>query len=384
MRPPLLNPLYADVKTLNGVGPKLAATLSVLLRNARGDARLLDLVFHMPERLIDRRNRPEIARAAEGTLCTIEIRIDRHEKPANPRQPYRVMGHDETGELVLTFFRGQSGWLGKQLPVGETRFVSGKVEWFNGRPTMVHPDYIVSEEDFDTLPLVEPVYPLTAGLSLKLLTKAIRTAIDALPELPEWQDPSIVKRERWPAFADALHCIHHPRDDLDISADSISWRRLAYDELLAGQVALALVRKRMKRSAGKAWVGDGGKRRVILDALPFALTGAQDRSVREIIGDMEQPERMLRMLQGDVGSGKTAVALLCAAAACEAGGQAAIMAPTEVLARQHLATMAPLAETAGMRVEVFTGREQGATRAALLEDLAAGKIDVLVGTHEIE
>lgn len=383
MRPPVLNPLYADVTTLNGVGPKMGAALSNLFRQGRAPARLLDLVFHLPDRLIDRRNQPEINRAAEGALCTILIRVDRHEKPANSRQPYKVMGHDDTGELVLTFFRGQSAWLEKQLPVGEKRFVSGKVEWFNGRPTMVHPDYIVPHDALDTLPLVEPVYPLTAGVSLKLMTKAVRTALTALPDMPEWIDPSILKKEQWTNFAHALEAIHTPHDILDLSPDSLAWRRLAYDELLAGQLALALVRARMKRSAGKAWIGNGAKRAEILNALPFGLTGAQTRSIAEIIGDMQKPERMLRMLQGDVGSGKTAVALLCATAAVEAGGQAAIMAPTEVLARQHLATIAPLAAKAGMRVEVFTGREQGLVRENLLADLAAGKIDIVVGTHAL-
>jgi ATP-dependent DNA helicase RecG len=383
MRPPVLNPLYADVTTLNGVGPKLGTAYSNLLRQGRESARLLDLLFHLPDRLIDRRNMPEIARAAESALCTILIRVDRHEKPGNSRQPYKVMGHDETGELVLTFFRGQSAWLEKQLPVGEMRYVSGKVEWFNGRPTMVHPDYIVPADALETMPLVEPVYPLTAGVSLKIMARTVRSALDVLPDLPEWQDASILAREKWPGFGEALTAIHNPQDMADLSPECVAWRRLAYDELLAGQLALTLVRARMKRSAGKAWRGDGGRRKAILDALPFDLTGAQARSVAEIIADMEKPERMLRMLQGDVGSGKTAVALLCAAGAVEAGGQAAIMAPTEVLARQHLSSMTPLAEAAGMRIEVFTGREKGAVREKLLADLASGTIDIVVGTHAL-
>ncbi|MEE9313347.1 MAG: ATP-dependent DNA helicase RecG [Rhizobiaceae bacterium] len=387
MRPPLLNPLFASVTSLNGIGPKLSIALTKLLRGGDGKevATVGELLFHLPTNLIDRRNSPEIMGATEGMLATIKVRVDRHQIPpqGNMRIPYRVLVHDETGELALIFFRGQKRWLENQLPVGEVRYVSGKIEWFNGRPNMVHPDYIVSEENIDDLPLVEPVYPLVSGISLKIMKKCISSALSILPQLPEWTEPSLLAKHNWPTTNQALHQIHKPQNMLDISPESIAWQRLAYDELLAGQLALALVRSRMKKSAGKSWRGNEQKQTIILKALPFSLTGAQERSIREILNDMATPERMLRMLQGDVGSGKTIVALLACTAAIEAGGQAAIMAPTEILARQHLATITPLAELAGINVAILTGREKGKTREGIYARLANGEIDLIIGTHAL-
>lgn len=387
MRPDILTPLFASVTTLPGIGPKLSVALAKLLHGSdpSAQARVGDLLFHLPSHIIDRRNRPHIAEAPEGVLATITVRVDRHQPPprGNPKVPYRVFVHDETGELGLVFFRGQSQWLEKQLPVGEERVVSGRVEWFNGRPTMVHPDYIVTADDADALPLVEPVYPMVAGVAPKTLSKAIKSALLAVPALPEWIDTGVLQQNRWPSLENALQTVHHPRDQLDVLPDSVAWQRLAYDELLAGQLALALVRSRMKKAAGRSWRSTGRLGQAILQALPYSLTGAQSRSIAEIQADMGAPERMLRMLQGDVGSGKTIVALMAAATAIEAGGQAAFMAPTELLARQHLASMQPLAEAAGIRMGILTGREKGAERTRIYEQLAAGDVDLVVGTHAL-
>lgn len=387
MRPNLLNPLFASVSSLNGIGPKLSIALTKLLKSTENaePAVVGDLLFHLPSGLIDRRSRPKIMDAVEGELSTIEVRVDGHEAPprGNRRIPYKIKVQDDSGELVIVYFRGQSRWLEGQYPLGETVFVSGKVEWFNGKPNMVHPDHVVAQDKLHELPLVEPVYPLVAGLSLKVLNRSINTALTTLPKMPEWIDDAVLKRQRWPDMAQALDRVHHPRDQLDISPDSTGWKRLAYDELLAGQLALGLVRSRMKKGAGRSWTGDGNKLSAILAALPFELTGAQSRSVREIQTDMALPERMLRLLQGDVGSGKTAVALLACATAIEAGGQAALMAPTEVLARQHLATIEPLADAADIRVAILTGREKGKIRQGIYERLESGDIDLLIGTHAL-
>ena len=387
MRPPELNPLFAPVSSLPGIGPKLSVTLSKLLRGGDGkqEATIADLIHHLPSGVIDRSRQPVIAEAHQGSLATIKARVDKHQPPprGNPRVPYRVMLHDDTGELTLTFFRGQANWLEKQLPVGERRYVSGKIDWYNGRCTMVHPDYIVSEDNLLELPLIEPVYPLASGVSLKVLKKAINAALVKVPDLAEWAEPSVLKNQHWPSFANALDQLHHPVSASDISVHTPAWQRLAYDELLAGQLALALMRNRMKKSAGRPWVGDGSRQQKILNALPFSLTGAQQRSIAEITADMASPERMLRMLQGDVGSGKTAVALMASTVAIEAGGQAALLAPTEILARQHLATIEPLAAVAGIRTAILTGREKGKKREEIYADLEAGHIDLLIGTHAI-
>ncbi len=387
MRPDILNPLFAPVSTLEGVGPKLEKAMTRLFRGSeQGDvARIRDLLFHLPHSIIDRRRQPGIAKSPEGVIVTLKVHVDRHQPSprGNRRVPYRVFVHDETGELALVFFSAHSDYLAKALPVGETRYVSGKVEWFNGRPNMVHPDHIVDEEGFAELPLVEPVYPGTAGLAQKTLQKSIRNAVGKLPQLPEWIDLSVMKKHGWPSFGDALERIHAPRDGTDLDPLAPHRKRLAYDEFMAGQLALALTRERMRKTGGIAWKFDNVLGRKILAKFKWELTGSQKQAIREILDDLKKPERMLRLLQGDVGSGKTIVALLAASAVIEAGAQAAIMAPTEILARQHFATIAPLCEGTGINVEILTGREKGKTREAILERLASGETHILLGTHAL-
>ncbi len=263
------------------------------------------------------------------------------------------------------------------------RYVSGTAEFYDGMLQMVHPDRVVDEAGFAALPLVEPVYPLTEGLALGNVRRAMDGALARVPALPEWQDAAWASRERFPAFADALRHLHRPHEPHDVLPESLAWTRLAYDELLAGQLALALVRAHMRRQSGRGTASEGRLRARIMKALPYALTHSQQRAVDDIINDLALPQRMLRLLQGDVGSGKTVVALIAAAAVIEAGRQAAFMAPTEILARQHLKTIAPLAEAAGIRVAILTGRERGGERETILDRLALGDIDLLIGTHAL-
>ncbi|BCG88047.1 ATP-dependent DNA helicase RecG [Mesorhizobium sp. 113-3-9] len=387
MRPSILDPLFVPITSLAGVGPKVGALIEKVVTADLGDraARAGDLLFVLPHTVIDRRSRPGIAGSAEGQIVTLDVRIDRHQPPprGNRSVPYRVYAHDDTGEIGLTFFHAHAAYLEKAMPVGEHVVVSGRMEWFNGRPTMVHPDHIALASEAENLPLVEPVYPLTAGLSGKVLRRAIGQALARLPELPEWQDGAFMRRHTFPTFADALTRIHNPADPIDVSIDGAAWRRLAYDELLAGQVSLALVRAKIRRLSGRPLVGDGRIVEKLRAALPYSLTASQEFALAEINADLADPERMLRLLQGDVGSGKTVVALLAMARAVEAGGQAALMAPTEILARQHLATIAPLAAKVGLRIAILTGREKGRERTETLAGLASGEIDIVVGTHAL-
>jgi ATP-dependent DNA helicase RecG len=387
MRPSLLDPLFVPITSLAGVGPKVGALIEKVVAADLGDraARAGDLLFVLPHTVIDRRSRPGIAGSAEGQIVTLDLRIDRHQPPprGNKSIPYRVYAHDDTGEIALTFFHAHAAFLEKAMPEGEAVVVSGRMEWFNGRPTMVHPDHIALASEAGNLPLVEPVYPLTAGLSGKVLRRAIGQALDRLPLLPEWQDGEFLRRRTFPAFGDALARIHNPADPIDVSIDGAAWRRLAYDELLAGQVSLALVRAKVRRLSGRPLVGDGTIVEKLRAALPYSLTASQELALAEINADLGDPERMLRLLQGDVGSGKTVVALLAMARAVEAGGQTALMAPTEILARQHFTTIAPLAARVGLRIAILTGREKGRERVDTLADLASGAIDIVVGTHAL-
>ncbi|MHC5232069.1 ATP-dependent DNA helicase RecG [Brucella sp. LJL56] len=387
MRPSMLDPFFASVRSLSGIGPKVAVLLGKLLGTEvpGAEPKVGQLLFLPPNSVIDRRNRPGIALAQEGAIVTLEVVVDQHQ-PAPPGRgnvPHRVYAHDDTGEIALTFFHAQLPWLQKMLPEGETVIVSGKVEWFNGRASMVHPDYIANLQDATNLPMVEPVYPLTAGLSPKTLGRAVKEALTRVPPLPEWIDGPLLARERFPGFQDALNTLHQPEDPSDIALEGITRRRLAYDEFLAGQLALALVRAKTRRLSGRPLEGTGRIVTEIMRHLPYRLTQGQDQAVREIIADLKLPERMLRLLQGDVGSGKTVVGLLSMAHAAESGGQSALMAPTEVLARQHFATIAPLVEKAGLKAALLTGREKGRDRNAVLEGLKNGEIDIVIGTHAL-
>ncbi|WP_275791101.1 ATP-dependent DNA helicase RecG [Pararhizobium gei] len=385
MRPAILDPLFAPLNTLSGIGPKAGDLYARLFgRESIDDCRVIDLVFHAPHSLIDRRHQPGIARAPQGSIVTITGRVDRHQ-PAPPRtsQPYRVFLHDDTGELALTFFRVKGNWLEKALPVNDTVTVSGKVDWFNGRPSMVHPDYMVRAAEAENLPLVEPVYPLTAGLSARILRKSIEAALPRLPDFPEWIDEALMLKQGFASARDCFLALHEPRDEMDIDSQAPSRRRLAYDEFLAGQLSLSLVRQRLRKVAGIPVHATGRLSGPVLDGLPFSLTQSQTTAIADVLKDMAGEERMLRLLQGDVGSGKTAVALMTMLAAVEAGGQAVLMAPTEILARQHFATLSRMAAPAGVTIDVLTGRTKGREREAILERIASGETRIVIGTHAL-
>ncbi|HEY4343404.1 MAG TPA: ATP-dependent DNA helicase RecG [Parvibaculum sp.] len=376
MRPEVLFPLFAPIRSLPGIGPRLEKLVEKL-----AGPKVVDLCWHLPIGLVDRRKRPKIADLRDGEIVTVEVQVGLHIAPRIKRLPYRVHVHDETGEMQVVFFNPHGDWLAKTLPEGATRILSGKVEFYQGQPQMTHPDHIVSPEDLASLPLLEAIYPLTAGVTLKPLQKATKAAVERAPELAEWQDGPWLKSRGWSPWLASLRAAHAPEavDDLDPHASARA--RLAFDELLANQLALGLVRLRMRKMSGRVIKGDGHLRAKIVNVLPFALTGAQVQALAEIDADMGSEHRMLRLLQGDVGSGKTVVALMAMLNAVEAGFQAAMMAPTEILARQHYASLAPLCEAAGVRLELLSGREKGKRRSDVLEGLADGSIDILVGTH---
>jgi len=384
MRPQLLNPLFAPITSLAGVGPKQDKLFRYLLSRDE-TPRIVDLLLHLPASVIDRRARPKVRDAVPGTVVTLEVTVDRHRPtpPRNPRAPHLVYASDDTGDVVLTYFRSPPGYVEKLLPVGAKRYVSGTVQMYDGMLQITHPDRVVDEAGFAKLSGIDPVYPLTEGLALGSLRRAVAQALQKLPALPEWISPEVIRRCKFPPIAQALQRVHVPVELTDILPDGPYWSRLAFDELLAGQLALALVRAQLRRPAGDRHAGDGHLRKKIIDALPYALTASQRQASAAISEDLRQPVRMLRLLQGDVGSGKTVVALLAAAAVAEAGKQAALMAPTEILARQHIKTIAPLAERAGLGVAILTGREKGKERREILARLEAREIDLLVGTHAL-
>ncbi len=385
MRPSRLDPLFASVATLPGVGPKLAKLFDRLLGTNERGARVLDVLFHLPHSFLDRRNRPTIAEAPIDTPVVLEVRVVEHQEPGGrySKAPYRVLVEDETGDLLLVFFLANRDWIARSLPVGSTRWVSGKLELWDGHRQIVHPDRVLDADALAKLKPLEPVYGLTEGLNAGHARRAADGAVARLPPLPEWIDDALLKQMRWPTFKAALSMQHAPDDPIETSLESVARRRLAYDELLAQQLALRLVRAKTTEARGRASRGDGRIANAILDRLSFELTGAQTRALEQIRRDLAVPKRMLRLLQGDVGSGKTIVALLAMATMVEAGRQAALMAPTEILARQHFERIVGFAEGSGLRIALVTGRDRPAARESTLRALAVGDIDIVVGTHAL-
>ncbi|HSO41696.1 MAG TPA: DEAD/DEAH box helicase, partial [Rhodospirillales bacterium] len=378
MRPEILFPLFAPVGALPGVGPKLAEALDRL-----AGPRVIDLLWHLPSGVVDRRPTRNIATARAGAVATLVVRIGRHQPPLTPRQPYRVFCADDSGSLVLVFFHARGDYLSRVLPVGTERIVSGTVDLFADSLQMTHPDFILDVGERDRLGAFEPVYPLTAGLNPRTLAKLLVAVLARAPDLPEWHDPALRERRGWPSWRQAVEHAHHPEDAAAVLPEAPARMRLAYDELLANQLALALIRAHGRRGTGRVIAGEGTLASKALAALGFRLTGSQERAIAEISADMAAPKRMLRLLQGDVGSGKTVVALVAMLNAAECGFQAAMMAPTEVLARQHYATIAPIAEAAGASVALLTGRDKGPGRGELLARLASGALPLVVGTHAL-
>jgi ATP-dependent DNA helicase RecG len=377
-RPEILYPLFAELTALDGIGPKTAKLLAALdLATPR------DLLLTLPHSVIDRTRRDSVADVVPPATVTVEVEVGPHAPPLARGRPYRVTVHDAGTTFRLVFFHAREEHLRRILPPGERRLVSGKVEVFDGLAEMIHPDHILPPAEAAAIPPFEPVYPLTAGVAQRVMWKASRSALARLPALAEWIDPNLVRQEGWPAWDAALRAAHAPEGARDLSPNAPARLRLAYDEVLAHQLTLALARARVRRAKGFSSRGDGRLRARVLAALPYRPTQAQERAIGEIAEDMAAPLRMNRLLQGDVGSGKTLVALMALMVAVESGGQGVMMAPTEILARQHLDSLRPLAEAAGVVVEILTGRDKGREREAKLAALKAGDIQVLLGTHAV-
>ncbi|MEO1406509.1 MAG: ATP-dependent DNA helicase RecG, partial [Pseudomonadota bacterium] len=378
MRDERLFPLFAELNSLPGIGPKLKEPLARLV----GGDTVWDLLLHLPEKWLDRRVRATFDDTEPGEVATVQGEVQAHIAPKGGNQPYRVRLADETGFLTLVFFRGDGRWLSGQLPMNRQRIVSGRIEEFNGERQMVHPDHIVDPERGERPPPVEPIYSLTAGLTNKRVHNSTRAALDTLPDLPEWADHHLVSQRGWPKLADALRNLHAPQE-YNEELFHISAERLAYDEALAREIAFALAKAQRRARKAPAMKTDFIAQDRLVTSLPFRPTGAQMRSSKEIAEDLTEDSPMRRMLQGDVGSGKTLVGALAAIQAVEAGFQAAFMAPTEVLARQQFATLDTWLSPLGYAVAAVTGRDKGSAREATRMALANGSIQIAAGTHAL-
>jgi len=383
-----IGPFLRPVNRLPGVGPARAERLAHLLgRPSAAETRLFDLLAHVPTGVVDRRRLVKVAQAPDRAIATLTVKILRHEPARRPGAPARIVGDDGTGTLAILYFRGGEAWRAAAFPVGAWVRVSGLVEWRDGQPQMAHPDRTMRVEDPDApsggVFGLEPVYPLTQGITAGVLWSLMTAALEGVPCPREWLDGPFMARERLPAFRDALVRLHKPQEPSDVAPESPARRRLAYDELLASQLALAVVRDRERRMKGVARRWDATALERLEAGLPFSLTPSQREAIAEVSADLAAPHRMIRLLQGDVGAGKTVVALFAAAMAAGSGGQTAGMAPTDLVARQHHETLARHLEPLGLAVRLVTGRVPEAERVAGEDAVARGEAMVAVGTHAL-
>ena len=378
MRPSSLFPLFASITSIKGVGPRMAPLYERLC-----GPHIVDLLWHLPTSVIDRRYSPLLKYADKDRVVTLTLNIAEHAPPRRPNLPYRIVANDDTGQVTITYFNTKGDYLSNLFPTGRPVVVSGLLERYHGGWNISHPEYVLPPERINEIPKLEPVYPLTDGLSSKLVRKTIQAALTRLPDLPEWHDISLVNREQWPAWKNALLALHNPEIVENPDTFLPAHKRLAYDELLADQLALAVIRRHHREAAGKPIAGTGLLQKKLEQSLPFNLTGGQRQAIAEISADMAAPKRMLRLLQGDVGSGKTIVALFIMLQAIEAGMQAALMVPTEILAKQHHARLNEFLKPLGMGVKLLLGKNRNKERQGTLAGLANGESKLVVGTHAL-
>lgn len=378
MRPQILFPLFASVTTLSGVGPRT----SQAIRRLAGE-RVIDALWHLPTAVIDRSYTPRLGEARSGSVVTVTVQIVEHRPSERRRLPYRIRCSDDTGVLDLVYFHARPQHLQSLLPVGAKRIVSGTLEKYGTTLQILHPDYVVAPDQGAALPKLEPVYPLTEGLTAKTLLRVRRAALSKAPELDEWLDPAYLAQRGWPSWQQALQQAHEPDTISAVEPTAPARARLAFDELLANQLALGMIRRRMKTPTGQQIRSSEDLAKKAHSFLGFKLTGSQRTTISEITRDMASGQRMHRLLHGDVGSGKTVVALLAMMRAVEAGTQAALMAPTDILAKQHLATIAPVASALGICCELLTGRTSAKERARITSGLENGTVQIVIGTHAL-
>ena len=378
MRPSILYPLFSPIDSLKGIGAKYQK----LIKNLCGP-KVIDILFHLPYNVVDRTYTSPLSNAINNKIWTGVVTITEHIPPQTKKHPYRVYCTDGTKELVLIFFKVYKDSIEKNYPIGEKRAISGKIEYFNGMWQMTHPDFVLPESRLKDILCLEPVYPLTSGITNKMMTKLIKDSLNRVPSFSEWQDVGSQYDLEYISFNDAIKRIHSPKNIEDLLPNSILRKRLAYDELLSNQLALALIRQRVKAKKGRSFVGDNSLYQKVVSSLPFSLTNAQISALDEISQDQKTPYKMLRLLQGDVGSGKTVVALLSMLKVIEDGAQTALMAPTEILAKQHYETILDLCKNTDLKVELLTGKLRPKQKREIYEALKNGKINILIGTHAL-
>jgi len=377
-RPEILYPLFSSTISLKGIGEATYLNLE-----KAGINKVKDLIFTLPSSFIDRQQKKTVAEVLIPEVVTVEIEVLNHKQPIVQNRPFIVRVKDFSVEFNIIFFRARVEYIKNLLPIGSKRLISGKLEFFDNLPQMTHPDYIIPLSEKNVIPRFDAVYPLTQGITQKIFSKSIKGALEVVPLLGEWIDKSKKLASQWPDWQKSVLLAHTPKNQDALSLTNPARERLAYDEFFAHQLTLAIARFKMRRKKGFSTLGGKEVRKAVISRLNYSLTSSQEQVIAEILSDMAAPIGMYRLLQGDVGSGKTIVAFLSLLTAVDGGGQGVIMAPTEILARQHFDSFVDLANLAGVRIELLTGRDTGQKRAQKLEDLSKNEIQILVGTHAV-
>ncbi len=378
MRPKILDKLFKPIETTKGIGPRLKIKLKYLIGE-----NIVDYLWHLPNNIIDRSYKPTVVSAENDRIVTIDITVSKHSPSRRRGLPYKITCIDETGEVDLIWFNARKQYLEDILPVGSNATISGKIETYKNRKQIIHPQHIVKNQELNDFQDIEPVYRLTQGLSNKVIRNYIKKAIDMVPDLPEWHDKELIKRMKWPTFSKSIKDCHNPQSTQDLDHQNISKQRLSYDELLANQLSLALIAKNFEAPRGQIINDKNQLVKELLNNLSFELTNSQKVSIDEISNDLCKPDRMIRLLQGDVGSGKTIVALAGLFHVAGSLKQGAMMAPTELLARQHYESIKDLCLKSNINVSILTGKTKQKDREKVLNDLKEGKIDIIIGTHAL-
>ncbi|MDR3079222.1 MAG: ATP-dependent DNA helicase RecG [Rickettsiales bacterium] len=388
MRPERLNFLFRGVADLVGVGKeKSKAYGRLLLRKNRAtedeEARVVDLLFHGPEKIVQRKIVTDVREIGESDVIVAKLDVVAHNPPRKSRQPFTITCYLGNNFVSVVFYRYFENYINSKFKIGSAVFVSGKVEFYNSQIQIVHPDYVCAA--VDQIPLLEPVYPLTAGLTNRELGKNIQTILCGIPDLPEWLEEATLKSNGWCSWRDSLLNLHGPKTPFD-PRNCKYIKRLAFDELLAQQLALSLVVTRTMKKSAKVPLASSEKKlrnRLLGEILPFRLTGDQASALEEIEADTFSDKCMMRLLQGDVGSGKTIVATLAMLNYVENHGQCVLMVPTTLLAIQHFANIGDICQKLSLEAELLTSSTRSSARKNILSRLKNGEIDILVGTHAL-
>ena len=381
MKRELFDFLNTDLQFIKGVGPVLASRFNDVL----GGRRVLDFMLHTPAYIRARGITENVASALPGDVITIPLLIKSHKQGGTfrgHRRPTQIICADKMGNtVVLQFFNVNflDYWL-KKLPIGAWRMVSGKLERGGTRPTINHPDFIEEMQNANKIPSIQAIYPSGEGLTQKTFSNVRDQIFNLLPDkIADETDGNVVE------FFDALRHVHYPETADDLYPNSTYMVKLAYWELLAHQSAIVISRRNRADVRNRRIVRP--KKYDLMDKfysiLPFDMTGAQTRTLREIFDDMARDVPMMRLVQGDVGSGKTIVALAAAVKMAESGAQTALLAPTDTLAQQHYAKIKPMCDKLGLVCDILTGRDKGASRREKLISLRSGRTKIVVGTHAL-